>query len=74
MKTLSVLAFAVAFVGCTTNPTTTTTTTTSSRNGQISNSATNKRVYTQADLQRSGRVNTGPALRTLDPDISGGGN
>lgn len=73
MKTLALLALAAAFVGCTTTPTTTTTTTTSSRNAQIDNSATNKRVYTQSDLQRSGRANTGAALRTIDPDISGGG-
>ncbi|MGH8092512.1 MAG: hypothetical protein ACREIF_03445 [Chthoniobacterales bacterium] len=29
-----------------------------------------KKVYTQADLDASGRAQTGPALQQIDPDIS----
>ncbi len=32
-----------------------------------------RKVYTQADLEASGRSQTGPALRQIDPDISGSG-
>lgn len=32
-----------------------------------------KRVYTQEDLQASGRTQVGPALRQLDPDIQASG-
>ena len=35
----------------------------------VPNSAENVRIYSQDDLQRSGRATTGDALRAIDPSI-----
>jgi len=70
MKTLPILALAVALAGCTTSPTTTTTTTSTKKSETIQGP---KRVYTQEDRQRSGRATPGAALRTLDPNITASG-
>jgi uncharacterized lipoprotein YajG len=71
MKTLLILACAATLIGCAATPTTTTTTTTASTSEQAS--AGPKKVYTSHDLDRSGRATPGAALRTLDPDVTGGG-
>ena len=67
MKTHFCFAIALAGVlgtlaGCQTQAPT-------ARNGSLTNDPT-KRVYSQADLNDTGRVSAGRALQQLDPDIS----
>jgi hypothetical protein len=70
MKAHSYLAIAFAVVlgalsGCQTQAPAT-------RNGSLTNDPT-KKVYTQSDLNDSGRVSAGRALQQLDPDINRAG-
>jgi uncharacterized lipoprotein YajG len=69
MKTLPILALAVALAGCATAPETTTTTSTT-RSIHGNQTPGERRVYTSHDLDRSGRATTGDALQTLDPNVT----
>lgn len=64
-QTILVTALAAAsfvFSGCTTERTTTTTTTNTDQ--------TQKRVYTQAELRKTGETDTGRALEKVDPSVT----
>ena len=58
---LALAAASVALAGCTTE----TATTTTSNVDQ-----TQKRVYTQEDLRKTGQTETGPALEQVDPSVT----
>lgn len=64
MKTLPILLAAVALAGCTTTSTTTV------ANRPSHKELSEKRVHTQAELQKTGRPELGDALQTVDPSIT----
>ncbi len=68
MKTLALLFLAAAFIGCTT-----TTTTRTAATDARQRTSSQKRVYTDAELEKTGRSQLGDALETVDPavDVSG---
>jgi hypothetical protein len=64
MKTLPILFAFIAFVGCTTAPTNTV------DNRPSQRELSEKRVHTQAELQKTGRPELGDALQTVDPSVT----
>jgi len=67
MKTLSLLAALALFTGCTT--TTTRTRAVDTTRAENATAMTPKRVYTQADLQKTGQPELGGALQTVDASV-----
>ena len=64
MKTLAIITLAAALSSCTTTSTTTTANQPSHRD------LSEKRVHTQAELQKTGRSETGDALQEVDPAVT----
>ena len=61
---LTVALSVMSFAGCADQKSTATT---------ANEANPSKQTYTRHDLDRSGQANTGPALKHIDPDITGGG-